>query len=68
MGRCVARSDGFQGYLSSFHKTVREVSGCQTVDALWLQDSATWDSHGDVDEHMSMSSGSLSLDLGDMWR
>ena len=51
--------------LSSFRSTLHELSGCQTVDTQWYQDKDTWGFSRDGDEYISMSSGSLSPDLGD---
>ena len=45
-----------------------ELSGCRAVDARGLRDQNTRDSPQNSDENNSVSSGSLSLDLGDMWR
>ena len=54
--------------LSSFRSTLHELSGCQTVDTQWYQDKDTWGFSRDGDAYISMSSGSLSPDLGDAWR
>ena len=62
-GRCVA---GFEGSVF-FNSTLRERSGCQTINARWSQDNDTRDFQGDVDENITLSSRSLSPVLADMW-
>ena len=52
---------------SSFWSALYELSDCPTIDEWWYQEKDTWDYHGDGDGNVSISSGSLSPDLGEIW-
>ena len=54
--------------MTSFRHTLIALSGNQTAEAQLYQADNTWAHPGKIDDNVSMSSGSLSPDLEDLWK